>query len=343
MARILYLYQSGQEQAQEHIINYLRENDCIVDPLLIPGSPSRHYEGALWSAYPPPEGARKIDVFDLKDPDFIEEYKDKYDFHLCNIHVLTEAFRFQTHAPPKYGIIDMEHDAMGNQAVTSRNHIFGLAFNNRHYQYFSRSNKGTEKVRWYKLDANYPDKFEDASPWEDAVFIGSAYPALQRHFNKPKEFEYKHLFRNTWYKKFIASEDKIIKAGTKESPAFCDEAIGTKYCADMAKFWFTCMSGCFFDALVFGSIPIVYKFPMHESKWHVEDIDDVLSKIKYSTMEFVGITSDNIDHKIKELRNEERFKSTLTTMRSEWFDEDEYFDLPSAHETILKVIKEKIE
>ena len=343
LAKVLYLYQSGQEAVQEHIIKHLRENGCHVDPYLIPGSPTRHYEGARWSAHPSLPGTRKIDVYDMKDEAFIREHKDKYDFHICNIHVLQEAFRFQKHAPPKYGVIDLEHDGMGNGAIISRKSIFGLAMQNRHYKCFQKRGIATEKVRWYKLDANYPEKVEDASPFDDAIFVGSAYPALQKHFRKKEEFEYKHLFRNVWYKKFIASEDNEIKAGTLESPTYCDEAVGTKYCADLAKFWFTCMSGCYFDALVFGSIPIVYRFPMAPTKWEVTDIDDVLSNIKYSTMRFVGITSDNIEYKIRALRDEERFKSTLTRLRAEWFDEDEYFSLPSVHDTILKVIKRMVE
>jgi len=338
LAKVLYVYQSGQEQAQEHIINYLRENQCEVDPYLIPGSPTRHYESANWSAYHAPNNSRKVDVLDFNKEEFQNEHKDKYDFQICNIHVLTEMHRFQTHAPPKYGVIDMEHDGMGNGAIRSQKSIFGLAFQNRHYNHFKNQGLPTKKVRWYKLDANYPEKI-NASPFDDAIFIGSAYPALQRCFRKGEEFEHKHLFKNVWYKKFIASEDKIVKAGTKELPPYCDEAIGTKYCADMAKFWFTCMSGCYFDALVFGAIPIVYRFP---GKWEVNDVDDVLSNIQYGQMKFVGITSENIDHKIKMLRNENRFKSTLTTLRAEFFDEDEYFSLPSAHETILNVIKKTI-
>jgi len=340
LTKILYIYQSGQEEAQKHIISYLRENNCDVDAYLIPGSPSRHYQSALWGNYPTTD--RRIDVFDLKKEEFIEEHKNKYDFQVCNIHVLSEMSKFQFHAPPKYGVIDMEHDGMGNGAITSRKSIFGLAFQNRHYLHFKRSHIPTEKVRWYKLDANYPAKVEECNPFDNAIFIGSAYPALQRHFRKQEDFEYKHLFKNVWYKKFIASEDKIIKAGTIESPSYCDEAIGTKYCADMAKFWFTCMSGCYFDALVFGAIPIVYRFPMGENKWEVNDIDDVVSDIKYSQSRFVGITSDNIEHKIKLLRNENRFKSVLSTLRAEFFDEDEYFSLPPAHDAILRTIKRTI-
>ena len=342
LAKILYVYQSGQEESQEHIINHLRANKCNVDAYLIPGSATRHYKNACWSAYPAPKNSRKIDVFDLKDEKFIEEHKDKYDFMVCNIHVLAEMYRFQTHAPAKYGVIDMEHDGMGEAAIISQRSIFGLGFQNRHYAHFKRCSIPTEKVHWYKLDASYPVEI-DASPFDDAIFIGSAYPALQRHFRKREEFEYKHLFKNVWYKKFIASEDTVIKAGTKELPTYCDGAIGTKYCADIAKFWFTCMSGCYFDALVFGAIPIVYRFPMPQKHWKVNDIDDVLSDIRYSRSRFIGITSDNIDHKIKVLRDEDRFKSVLSTLRAEFFDENEYFLLPSAHETILKVIREKVE
>ena len=73
LTKILYIYQSGQEEAQKHIISYLRENNCDVDAYLIPGSPSRHYQSALWGNYPTTD--RRIDVFDLKKEEFIEEHK----------------------------------------------------------------------------------------------------------------------------------------------------------------------------------------------------------------------------------------------------------------------------
>lgn len=341
LAKVLYVYQSGQEEAQEHIINYLRNNNCRVDPYLIPGSPSRHYKSAFWSAYP--SNHKRVDVFDFKKEDFIQKHQNKYDFMLCNIHVLTDMGTFQRKAPTKYGVIDMEHDGLSTNPTKSFGSIFGIAFQNKHYKTFKQQGVPTERVRWYKLDAKYPVQIKNISPFDNAIFVGSAYPALQRHFRKGEEFEYKHLFKNVWYKKFIASEDTTIKTGTEESPKYCDESIGTKYCADMAKFWFTCMSGCYFDALVFGAIPIVYRFPRPKEQWEVNDIDDILSNIKYCGLQFVGITSDNIDHKIKKLRNEKRFKSALSTLRAEWFDEDEYFNLPSAHETILEVIKKKVE
>ena len=161
LAEILYVYQSGQEQAQEHTINYLRANKCNVDAYLVPGSPTRHYKGALWSAYPIPKNHRKIDTFDLKDAEFIRKHKNKYDFMVCNIHVLSEMGRFQRQAPPKYGVIDMEHDGMGNEAIISHRSIFALSFQDKHYIYFKRHNITTEKVRWYKLDASYPIQVDD--------------------------------------------------------------------------------------------------------------------------------------------------------------------------------------
>jgi len=338
MLKILYVYENGQESAHQHVVDYLK-NFSHVDILTIT---SRHYL--------PPPGDGYIKPRELANDKIISKYKKKK--YTCLVWNFHGSYRyrwirkFQEGINLKHGVIDMEHDGFAGVPQHSVRKLSLIAFSvhNKHYNWFKKKKIKTQKVRWYKLDCNYKKINFDSQPFEDAILIGSSFPKTAKILNKQQPFEYKKIFRKVWYKKYLS--DDMVKNQTEELPSCCNEAIGTKYCSDIAKFWFVCSTGCFFDALVFGAIPILYKMKIKE-----KNVNGIISKCTSLNkkdirkgkipLNFNAVTSSKMNEKIKKLRNPFIFNENLQLLRKEWFDH-EYFSLPSFHESILKTLKRVI-
>ena len=86
--------------------------------------------------------------------------------------------RFQKRVVPRLGYIFLEHDLLTprpERGIRSRT-LGVVSFQKKHRCILKEAGYKVVMARWNKLDAAYPEyEMEGASPWEDAVMIGSSH------------------------------------------------------------------------------------------------------------------------------------------------------------------------
>jgi len=338
--RLLYLMQASLETCQDHIVEHLRDAGHHVDvEIVVPEHPQFNI--------PAYTGKRR--TLGLTEKVFTDQCSAAgYDAIISCLHNNEPAVRqFVETVKPRMGYIDVEHDLLGPPERVVRPRSLGVvAYHKKQHKWLLEQGYRSIMARWYKLDVDYDPAdveaiqwFQDTQPSADAVFIGSCHQNVAGMIRKRVPFEYGHLFRKVWYKRFL-STDTVLKEGTHELPPIFDTPRGSFYCAGIAGYHFTAGSSSYLDALLFGSIPILYGVKGLAEK----QVSDVLSMVSYKPFFPCGyglaVTTTNLDHKINLLRSSPQlFFATFERLRSEWFVPD-LAELPSTGEAICRLIAE---
>jgi hypothetical protein len=352
--KILYLISGQSETIHKHIVEYLEQvYGAEVHPVSVTIPVTYNIYRFRAVCYGEVEDKSRPE---LTIQQFIKRCNtEKYDVVLiaCDtIHPNTKAL--ENNFSPTLGYIDIEHDLIGYRLSggVKRNNIGCPAFHLKHEANLKSKGYKTVRTRWHKIDAQYPPyQFDDPQPWKDAVLIGSNDPIYLGQLKKHEPFEYGHLFRTVWYKRWHPV-DKQIKAGTKLSPQICDTPRGTWYCAKLAKFHFTCGSSSFMDALLWGCIPILWRADKKEAPRRItgeRPVNDIVSEIDFVPFVSHGtgedgkgfaVTTKNMDHKIETLRSDPAvYAATLEKLKEGWFPDD-YMSWPTVQESVIQLIEE---
>ena len=339
LGKILYLIPVMSCTIHRHIVEYLSNNGYSVDPVVV--TYTNHFDYDLY--YNVVHGEKRITEGIIVDKLIDKCHSVGYDVVIiAGDTICSTTRRLQQKFSPRLGYIDVEHDLLGYGAAGSKKdkHLGAPAFHQRHYDSLVRRGYKAIKARWYKLDAIYPEhKFEDLRPMEDAVFVGSDWRPYVSRMKKSTPFEYNHLFRNVYYKRWHY-RDVTIKAGTILAPEICDTPLGSKYCSQLSNFCFTLGSNTCIDMLLFGGIPILYN-PDIKSQ---SKLDDIISTVNFpghfDPAVGYAITCENLNYKIGILRSDpKRYLEVSNKLKEGYFPED-YMDWKPAHEVILQLIGE---
>lgn len=321
--RILFIVLSTAFNIQKHVIDFLEKNGIEVD---------------LKKMYPPKPGYIVENYW--KDMWYNKSYhalckKRNYDFILCNVH--SEALGlFYSAVKPKIGLIDIEHDLLslkpsyapryGKSAI--------LTFQKHHYNYAKKlGDRSVFNCRWIKLDVEYDYvdySMFDINKYEDAIIIGG------NGINDKEFSDGIGGFNKLWYKKYLPIWE--APNGTEALPDIFCYPKGIKYCCDACKFIITARSSCYLESLLFGSMPILLSKDLQSE----QPVNDMISKVTLHNepgLKFNAITTTNCGYKVNKLRKDPAlFEETRIKLLDEWVVK-EYFQLPSAHETIYNFMK----
>lgn len=326
---LLYIYVATEYDTNKHIVEFLKSKGITItlEPILV---------------------INKYDM-DLKrftDLYFHKLHKDKYDFILFAMHsTFYQLRKFQEAVKPRVGFIDIEHDLF---ASDSPEHCLNygksliVTFQRRHYKRALKVFGNSRKVvnaKWVKLDIDYPAiDFNKVDKFNDAILIGTG---IWNNITIDRNRDMFKPFNNLWYKKY---DDNWSINNIRILPSNFTGPLGSKYCADVCKFFMTIGSSCYQDALLFESIPIL--MPANIVKQ--VPVDDILSMVTLRKWRspgikpFIALTTDSLMDKVTRLRNDpELLREVHKRLFLEWFDED-YYNLPSAHEVIYDFIKEQV-
>lgn len=344
--RILYVVQAMFEHGHQHIVDFLRQRGCKVEVVTI------KHDGHMYNGI----GKYKTTMRygDFCGQAMVQKCNQiKYDVIIFTIHSTgfkgagstpTNAIgRFQTKVSPRLGYVDIEHDLLfSNPCHSMLQKSLGIvSFHGPHVQFLEKLGYQTHMAQWYKLGEQLPPHgMANVDPLQDAVFVGTNSPGWMIHLNKHQQLPYGKLFRNVWYKRFTPKDDQL-KAGTKRLPPPFDGPTGVAQCAKIAKFFFVRSSSCLLEAMLYGSIPILYNV----GEQPTEQVTEVVSRVKiprdvrYPCEQMLAVTPTDLDKKVKLLRKQpDVYQETLALLKQDWFPED-YQALPTTHETVWKIIR----
>jgi len=340
--KLLFVVQAMFETVYEHVVHFLESRGCDVEMLVVADETERESH--------PDCPDSKI----FADRRFVRRCQDRYDAIVLCIHCRKSQrmIRFQKRVTPRLGYVFLEHDLLAPEPERGirRKTLGVVSFQKKHQRALKQAGYKSVMAKWNKLDADYPEyTMAGASPWEDAVLIGSSHPIMSRRMAKDVEFEYPGLFRTVWYKPWNVS-DRTVKIGTVRLPSIFESPRGGKYCADIAKFHLSCGSSSLLDALLFGCMPILYLPPAGGAlvnglgrpiEFSEIAVDEIVSRVNFGAFNpGYAVTSTELSRKVGMLRGDRAlFDSTLDRLRAEWFP-SEYALLPSTGEAVWMLLSE---
>jgi len=341
---VLFVVQAMFETVYDHVARFLEDRGCDVEMLIVADATERESHPDC------------PDSTIFADRRFVRRCQNRYDVIVLCIHCRKSQRmnRFQKRVTPRLGYVFLEHDLLAPEPERGirRKTLGVVSFQEKHRQALRQAGYRTVMAKWNKLDADYPEyAMAGASPWEDAVLIGSSHPLMSRRMAKSVEFEHPGVFRTVWYKPWNTS-DREVKKGTVRLPSIFESPRGGKYCADIAKFHLSCGSSSLLDALLFGCMPVLYLPPAGGAlvsglgrtiEFSETAVDEIVSRVNFGAFNpGYAVTSTELARKVEMLRRDRAlFDSTLDRLKAEWFPDD-YASLPSTGEAVWTLMGEAL-
>lgn len=330
--KVLWVYEEGMLESQQHIIDHLRNNDCEVTLECV----CFEKNGDRWGRFSHPAMTTK-------------HGPKHYDFHIMSTHNGNpNVEQFQKFSRPRIGCIDIEHDLFHPVPERSpdRQSVGVFVFTKQHEVHLKQiPNIKKIHARWYKLDGSvvsnetlfetFPikDEFGVYSPGADAVIIGS------NHWPWPEVPEMiSRCFHYVWYKPYHALDNTM--RGSVRLPGSFENAQGVNSLNRVSRFWFTFESSCFVEALLYGCIPILCSDAIIERERVSEYIDvvKIIANRQAGTGQFrtvAAVTLHDWKKKFSALQRDLKAqRDVYHALRSFWFHDD-VLSWPTVHEQLL--------
>lgn len=312
MANILVLLERPNERALKSIFTKLEENNHTLDYLYCSGG--NIFAESIELAKP------------IVEPTILHYQNNNYDFGIiCTHNGNPGVILFQQAIRPKYGYFDIEHDLLSGTIERSPiNQSLGtFAFHKKHTNILKSENRIFFEAEWYKSDL-YDDIYKIDNGSLDNCFVVDT-----SLYNHSCPFPYSDLFTNSYLKGWssLNTNTPLTKNLNQEKQYFDTQSLFD--IVQKAYFGFSCLSGAIIELLLIDRIPILFQTPYSNE----EKITDVVSRITISApvtdtiiksdyvvgTKLVGITTNNLDYKINQLRNSvERRAETLKLLQQDW-------------------------